>query len=292
MTIKNFSFKQIEEKAKEIRKILTLWQQETSESELMEYRIFLREREFAPLIGTICDEQINSDDAWKFPCWLYNELKSDAKNFELEDLRKQNFRMHLNTYLEDKWPKGMNLQSRQSYLEKISGFLREALEYFDNMGKNPINLFENRSYSALEGYFTLRRIPGIGAKKANMLVRDFVNDSKSEQKKYESDWFYQIKQENPLFEVINENLLDMPIDVHVVKVFNRLFGRRRSADWRRELLAHVQDIIAFSKVVCPEFPAQLDTIFWNVGKYYCYDYEPQCQECCLNKVCEVGRKHE
>ncbi|MEM3596528.1 MAG: hypothetical protein QXJ53_00115 [Candidatus Bathyarchaeia archaeon] len=287
MAIKNFSFKQIEEKANEIRKILILWQEESTELELEEYRIFLREHKFAPLIGTICDEQINADDAWKFPHWLYVEMKKDGMEFGIKDLLKQNFRNHLQKYLEGKWPKRMDAQSRERYLNKISRFLQDALKYFDSIDKNPVNLFENRPYSALEVYFTLRVIPGIGAKKANMLVRDFINDSRSE--KFESDWFYQIKKENPLFKVTNENLLDMPIDVHVVKVFNRLFGRQ-FADWRQELLAHVQDIIAFSKVVNPEFPAQLDAIFWNIGKYYCHDYEPKCQECCLRIVCEVGKK--
>ncbi|MEM5854099.1 MAG: hypothetical protein QW228_07075 [Candidatus Aenigmatarchaeota archaeon] len=69
----------------------------------------------------------------------------------------------------------------------------------------------------------LRRIPGVGPKKANMITRDFTYRSLGLSQS--NPWFDQIKARFPNFRVVDEKLLDMPIDVHVVKVFNRITGR-------------------------------------------------------------------
>lgn len=286
MTIKNFSFEQIQQKAKEIRKIIEQWKPKSWGLRITEEQIFLRNHAFAPLIATICDEQIKSDDAWNFPFWLNNEMKRVERNFVLEDLLKQDFRAKLKEYLEDKWPRGMDENRKRGYLDKISRLTRDALEHFDDLNCTPATLFKNRAYTALEVYFTLRRIPGIGPKKANMIARDFIYTSKGREDP--NGWFTQIKRKCPVFRVIDEKSLDMPIDVHVVKVFNRLFGRR-SGDWRKELPNHMLDIVAFSKLVTPEFPARLDEVFWNVGKYTCF-YNPQCHGCPLNRVCDIGKR--
>jgi hypothetical protein len=38
--------------------------------------------DFAPLIATICDEEVRVEVAWRFPSWLYNRLG----NLDLETL--------------------------------------------------------------------------------------------------------------------------------------------------------------------------------------------------------------
>jgi len=287
MSIKNFSFKQIKEKADYIRKILLSKDLYWGSNLRNDYRTFMENNEYAPLIGTICDERINADDAWNFPYWLHKKMKKEAQEFKLESLLNQNFEKELREYLKDKWPKGMSEKDREDYLRRIPRYLESALKFFIRINCSPVDLFENRAYCALEVYFTLRRIPGIGPKKANMITRDFIYISKG--KKDPNGWFIQIKRKNPRFKVERENLLDMPIDVHVIKVFNRIFGRFKG-NWRRELPNHILDVIAFSKLVSPEFPAKLDGLFWRVGREYCHDRNPKCTDCCLNKICEIGIK--
>jgi hypothetical protein len=135
----------------------------------------------------------------------------------------------------------------------------------------------------------LRVIPGIGPKKASMITRDFVYRSLG---LVESNaWFDQIKGRNPEFDVTHHHLIITPIDVHVVMVFSRLFGLKR-ANWRKlqgnPLL--VQDVIVFSKLAFPDLPAKLDDFLWNVGRDWCDNDNPLCQECLLRDICDAGQQ--
>ncbi|MHA1594859.1 MAG: hypothetical protein ACTSXX_08975 [Candidatus Baldrarchaeia archaeon] len=285
MTVKNFDFLQIKYKAEQLRRINV---GESLEEFLTRnkdaYRV-LEEEPFAPLIGTICDERIKADDAWSIPYFLRNEIGSlDPK----EILKFGEFRLKqfLRETLEGKWPTKMNESMKIEWLDKISRAIISALKMFLERNNTPINMFENREYSVLEVYFMLRRIPGIGSKKANMITRDFAYRSLGITKKH--PWFDQIKRIRPNFYVVNENLLDMPIDVNVVKVFSRIFGQMRG-NWRKLLPAYILDIISFSKLAFPEFPAKLDEIFWIIGREYCSDNNPRCMECPIVHICETGR---
>jgi len=248
---------------------------------------FLKQYEFAPLIATICDELIPAEVAWGFPEWLYNRLGS----FELQDLIRVDYRRELEQYLKEHQEhlKNPNEDTIKEYLERVSKKIESALKYFKKRNKTPITMFENREYPAPEVYFMLRVIPGIGPKKASMITRDFVYRSLG---LVESNaWFDQIKERNPEFDVTHHHLVSIPIDVHVVMVFSRLFGLKR-ANWRklqRDPLL-VQDVIAFSKLAFPDLPAKLDDILWNVGRDWCDNDNPLCQECLLRDICNAGQQ--
>ena len=279
MSIKDFSFSEIMAKAEWLRRKWNLvpWQP-TPEG-------FLAENEFAPLIGTICDEQIKSDDAWRFPEWLHSKIGT----LELSKLLAVDYGKELEEFLKDRWPKRMHDNEKQKYIKKISKAIMNALNFFYKEKKTPVTMFENRPYKALEVYFTLRRIAGIGPKKANMITRDFIYRSLGITKSHA--WFDQIKRKSLDFKVEDGNFLDMPIDVHVIKVFNRLFGRKHPnrKGWRSELPYHVQDILAFSKLVFPDLPIKLDQVFWTVGREYCDDENPDCARCLIAEICESAR---
>lgn len=281
MSIKSLSFQEIKKKADKLRELF----QKFPSGSWSSFGSFIFKNEFAPLVGTICDEQIRSEDAWDFPGWLNNKLRT----FDLSKLLSMDFEQLLNEYLKGKWPSGMSAEDKQKYLEKTSRALHEALGLFQQEKKTPITMFENREYSSLEVYFMLRRIPGIGPKKANMITRDFIY--RSLDLSQSNPWFDQIKTTFPNFRVVDEKLLDMPIDVHVVKVFNRITGRFQGK-WKEELPNHIQDILAFSKLAFPDMPAKLDQIFWTVGREYCHERNPRCNECPIAEVCDScrGRK--
>jgi len=245
----------------------------------------LAQNEFAPLICIICDEQVNSDDASNFPEWLYGKVGK----FDLPTLLEINYEKMLEEYFKDKWPEGMKEDERQGYIKKISKAIREALKFFQKEGKSPVTLFENRPYTALEVYFTLRRIAGFGPKKASMTTRDFIYRSLGLSERHA--WFDQVKAKSPEFYVKEGNLIDMPIDVHVVKVFNRVFGRMfpGKGGWRGELPNHIQDILAFSKLAFPDLPVKLDYIFWSVGRDYCHERNPECEGCPIAEICETAK---
>jgi endonuclease III len=257
---------------------------------------FLKQHEFAPLIATICDERIPAEVAWGFPEWLYNRLGS----FELQDLiKKVNYKAELEQYLKEHQERlkelnedtKLNEDTIKDYLESVPKKINDALEYFEKRGMTPVTMFENRKYPAPEVYFMLRVIPGIGPKKASMITRDFVYRSLG---LVESNaWFDQIKERNPEFDVIRRRLVSIPIDVRVVMVFGRLFGLRlRRAKWRclQDSSVFVQDVIAFSKLAFPDLPAKLDDILWNVGRDWCDNGNPRCQECLLRDICDTGQR--
>ena len=248
---------------------------------------FLKQYEFAPLIATICDEMIPAEVAWGFPEWLYNRLGS----FELQVLIEVDYEAKLEQYLKEHHErlKKLNENTIKAYLKSVSKKIKDALGYFEKQGKTPVTLFENRKYPAPEVYFMLRVIPGIGPKKASMITRDFVYRSLG---LVESNaWFDQIKERNPEFDVTHHHLITMPIDVHVVRVFSRLFGLK-SASWRclQNSPVFVQDVIAFSKLAFPDLPVKLDDILWNVGREWCHEDNPLCQECLLRDICDAGQR--
>lgn len=281
MGAKRLNYEEAKEKAEYLR---ILWQEFYSSGEPL--NDFLAQNEFAPLIGTICDEQINAKDAWNFPEWLYGRVGE----FSLPKLLEVNYKEMLEEYLEDKWPKGMKESDRRNYIEKISKAIREALEFFQKKGKSPITIFENRSYTALEVYFMLREIPGFGPKKASMITRDFIYRSLGLSESH--PWFDQVKAKSPNFNLIDGSFLDMPIDVHVVKVFNRIFGLKflSKRGWRSELPNHVQDILAFSKLVFPDLPVKLDNIFWEIGRKFCNERNPDCEKCPIMEICDSASR--
>ena len=282
MSIKRFDFQKIREKANKLRKLAEATRMFLPEDQIV------TNSDFGPLIGTICDEDIRAEYAWMFPLWLKSKLGS----LEISVLTNVNFEQLLNEYLSDKWPKNWNSRKKENYLKEISKRLSKAMRFFNEIGRTPVTIFDNRSYEALEVYFTLRRIPGIGAKKANMITRDFIYSSKG---LHTCEWFARIKKIYPNFRVERENLLDMPIDHHVIKVFLRIFGIKyppKGKKWKELLPIYFQDIIAFSKLVFPEFPARLDELFWTIGREYCDEFDPNCSDCLIKEICEIGRSRD
>ncbi|MEM2234676.1 MAG: hypothetical protein QW224_02950 [Desulfurococcaceae archaeon] len=159
---------------------------------------FLYQNEYAPLIGTICDEQVKAEDAFKFPEWLNSKIggltpkkiiKSGKKGLGQKGLRKL-----LEEYFKDKWPRGMTEENKEKYLNRIPGHIINAMKLLKKEGVTPIIMFENREYGAAEVYLMLRRIPGIDSKKAKMITKYFQLASIDILKHY--PWFDQIKAKN------------------------------------------------------------------------------------------------
>ncbi|MEM0083852.1 MAG: hypothetical protein QW743_08385 [Candidatus Methanomethylicia archaeon] len=281
MSIKDFSFSEIKEKAEKLAEIWEKFYLEWPDDPLLE------QNEFAPLIATICNERGFHGYAFEFPSWLNDRIGG----FDLPRLLKVDYKEMLRKFFEDKCSSRMkDKEGQDGYINKISEDILDALRFFQKEGKSPVTMFENRPYTALEVYFTLRRIAGIGPKKASMTTKDFIYRSLGLSKCH--PWFDQVKAKSPEFDVKEGNLADMPIDVNVIKVFNRIFGRMFPGEegWRGELPNHIHDILAFSKLAFPDLPVKLDDIFWVVGRDYCYDIDPDCEECPIAKICESAKK--
>ena len=275
------SYEKALEKAKAIRKIWGKFKPSDAPGDYV-----LQSDEFAPLIGTICDQSpIRAEDAWSFPKWLHEKLRSLEPSIII-GIGRGRLKELLRKYLHER---GYKENERiKKYIDDVSGWIINSMAYLDGLGKTPITIFEDREHEALEVYFILRKFNGIGPKKAAMIARDFFYRSHDIIKRH--FWFDQIKHKNADFKVIGGDKLIMPVDVHVVKVFCRIFGQGypypKGRTWHDEIPKYAVDIIAFSMLAFPKLPAKLDDILWSVGREYCSEQAPRCNLCPLRDLCD------
>lgn len=250
---------------------------------------FLEDNPLAPIIAVICNQQITAEYAWRFPYWLNEQL--NGKEFSVEvicQLGKVKVKELLQHYMENKWPSFMKEIDREKYLEKVSSsIIRTCKIIRDRYENNPDNMFKKGKYTAPEIYFILRMLPGIGPKKASMMIKDFV--------KGEGAWYGGLKKRlsgrGIDFKVEGKNLCDVPVDVHVVKVYGRMMGEFSRTPSREKFLYYWPDIQNFARLVFPDFPGGIDEVLWRVGRDYCYENRSNCRDCPLRDVpCEYAKR--
>lgn len=289
MSIKSLGFDKISAKARGLRKTLDSHKPEQSFSIDPEAEEFLVENPLAPIVGTICDEQIRAEYAWEFPYWLSKRII--PKKFISEAilaLGVDGVRALLQEYMGDKWPPGMNQEKRDSYLNNTSKRIADLCEYLEQKYQgNADQLFQRGGYSVPEVYFILRTLPGIGPKKASMIARDLV--------KGEGTWYEglsnRLGQQGIKLGISGEHMSEMPVDIHVVKVFGRVMGEFRRTPEMIKIAGYWPDIQNLAKLVVPEFPGRLDELFWTVGRTYCDEHQPNCASCPLQKIpCEYVKQ--
>jgi len=257
-------------KARELRIIVEEFERQTKIDWPKDIYDVLANHDFAPLIGVICDGQMKVEDAYNIPLWFLKKLRS----LEPDVILKENIEGLIRSYFDHKG------ESKPKNIPTISKWIREAIKYFKAKNTTPIEIFEDREYLAPEVYFMLRDISGIGPKKANMIVRDFIYMSEGLAGMH--PWFDQIKRKRPKFKVAGAELTFVPVDIHVKRVFSRMLGNslRNLTDY---------DIQMFSRLVFPEFPARLDLLLWNVGREYCKRKRPKCSECIIKDICDYAK---
>ncbi len=237
------------------------------------YKI-LEDHAFAPLIGVICDWQIKSQLAYEIPLWFIDKLGSLEPDIVLKK-EENGIRNLLESYFIDfkhvKCPPN-------KWLINTSRYIKNALKYFKDKNTDPIRIFEDTEYSAVEIYFKLRIISGIGIKKASMVVRDFVYRSEGLIKRH--PWFDQIKKIRPNFKVTEKEYTIVPVDTHVSRVFRKVFKNILNKRWEHN------DIQLLARYIFPEFPAKVDFLFWYVGRKYCKGRKPMCSNCPLMSICD------
>jgi len=245
---------------------------------------FLNIEPLAPFIGTICDERISAEVAWDIPYFLYEWLKQNHLNFKastIAKLGKEKLREWLKSHMQDKWPAKMKEEDHEDWLNKISASIVDACEkIWKEYNDDPDNAFiiNGGNLSIPLVYFILRQFPGIGPKKASMIARDFGRNC---------DWLQSVKmrlrKRGIELRVSDVHFTEMPIDVHIKRVFQRLGFSRYNQP---------QDFQNLARIIYPENPGLVDDFIWKLGREICKTY-PSCNKCPLNNICEYGgRKHE
>ncbi|MEM3448395.1 MAG: hypothetical protein QXO75_10560 [Nitrososphaerota archaeon] len=262
-------------KCKVIRKHLDVYLQRRGEA-WFNPEEFNNKEPLAPIIGTICDEQIKADVAWQIPFHLSQWLNQQGKEFkasEIQKLGKQNLRTWLKDHMHGKWPKKMFRDKREKWLDNISeSIINTCKKISEKYNDDPDSIFmiNDGKLSIPLVYFILRQFDGIGPKKASMIARDFGN---------ECDWLKSIRKrlhdKGISIEVTDIHFTEVPIDRHVQRVFPRLFGYK----------FNTQDIQNLARLIYPENPGLVDKFIWELGREVCKN-KPLCEKCNLNNICE------
>jgi endonuclease III len=233
----------------------------------------------ALIIATICDQRIRSDIAWNIPYALHEWLREQGLDFRASVIYKyvgeERLREWFRNYMMHKWPKLMKMESREKWLKDISGYIIKSCEKVsEEYNDDPDNIFiaGGEQLSIPHIYLMLRQFPGIGPKKASMIARDFGAGSCQLICLIE-----RLKGRGVNLKVTHIYFTEMPVDVHVRRVFKRLgFSRYRQP----------QDFQNLARIIYPENPGLVDLFIWNLGRKVCKRDKPKCQECPLNNVCD------
>ncbi len=239
---------------------------------------FLNKDPLACIIGTVCDEKIKAEVAWNIPYHLYKFLKRNGVMFKPSTIckrGKEELRKWLASHMNDKWPNILSERSREEWLNKISTAIINTCEkIWKEYNDDPDNIFmvNNGHLSIPLVYFILRQFPGIGPKKASMIARDFGKNG---------SWFKSVKarlQKRGInLTVSHIYFTEMPIDVHVRRVFERLGFARYNQP---------QDFQNLVRIIYPENPGLIDDFIWQLGREVCKQYHPICVKCPLSNICE------
>jgi len=286
MGLKELGIDEIRKRAKRLRE--KVYSREKTIRLESEKDRFCKENAIAPIIATICDQWINADDAFEFPLWLSKQLEGDLSAELIMDAGEEKIRHLLEVFMADRWPSSMEKERRGEYLKSVPEWIiktcKKIIERFDG---NPDNMFKKGSYTPSELYFILRGLDGIAQKKASMIVRDFIEGI--------TPWAIglreRLKREGIDFKVEGVEHSSVPVDTHVVRVFCRIVGEDSGALKDEDILKYYPDIQYFAKMTCPEFPANVDGLLWEVGRKYCRAYRPNCRECPLRDLpCEYAKR--
>lgn len=79
------------------------------------------------------------------------------------------------------------------------------------------------------------------------------------------------------FDDLDRPNMDIKPDVHTMRVLKRL---RVSHEEKP------QAAIEAARRLNPEYPGELDGVLWWIGRIYCHSSNPECHQCCVEKVCQ------
>ena len=113
--------------------------------EMMRAREFNRSDSLAPLIATICDQEISADDAWKIPFYMSLWLKEQGREFNagsIVEVGIKNVKRFLAGFMGNRWPSRMGDRKRLEWLDKVSFWIVDACKkIMDEYDNDPDKLF-------------------------------------------------------------------------------------------------------------------------------------------------------
>lgn len=197
------------------------------------------------VLGCVMDRQIAAERAWAIP----GQIRDRLGTFEFRELADLSVASVRDLFQE---PSPLH-----RFPSKMADLFHSALQHIDEEYAGDAS----RIWSGEVGSAALVRrflqFEGVGPKiatmAANILVRDFG------------------------VELTDHHYIDISVDVHVKRVFQRLGLVPKGAS--------NFEIIYAAREMHTEYPGIFDFPVWEIGREWCHPGKPNCPECLMSDVC-------
>ena len=197
------------------------------------------------VLACVTDRQVRAEVAWRIP----HELSQRLGGFSFESLCIVS-RNRLREVFSEPSP-------LHRFPDTMSENVYEAIQLIGSRYQgNAASIWQGTPPSA-EVVLRFLAFRGIGPKIATMATNILARDFKVEFSDYYS--------------------VDVSVDVHLRRVFNRL---GLIADG-----ASAEEVIYRARALHPEFPGLMDLPAWEIGRKWCKPSNPKCSECYMEEVC-------
>ena len=202
------------------------------------------------VIACVMDRQIKAELAWAIPY----KLKERIGSFDfptLYQLKKHDVSNYLNK------PSPLH-----RHPNKMSECLYKTIQIIGNKYEGDASRIWSDNPSSAEVVYRFLQIHGVGPKIATMAANILVRDFKIEFKDYDS--------------------IDLSVDVHVKRVFQRL-GLTEKEQSTIEIIDRARELY-------PKFPGIMDFPCWEIGRKWCRTRKTECNKCYMIDVCPSSGK--
>lgn len=197
------------------------------------------------VLGCVMNRQIKASRAWLIP-YKVSQLIGSIDFYKFLGLdQKETTSLFVNNSLHR-----MPTDLSECFFEAVQ---RIHQQYSDDAS----NIWHRDNPSCGEVIRRFREFHGVGQKISTMAVNVLVRDFK--------------------VNLSGESEIDMSLDVHVGRVFQRLGIVEKNAG--------NNEILSTSRQLVPEYPGYFDSLIWEIGEAWCKPSIPLCDKCFLNKTC-------
>lgn len=199
----------------------------------------------AYVLGCVMDRQIKAERAWKIP----ERFRDRLGTFEFEDL------------VELSEPKVTRLfrepEALHRFPDTMAKHFRSAVQRIDLEYNGDASAIWSGPIGSATLVRRFLRFDGVGPKiatmAANILVRDFG------------------------VELADKHYIDISVDSHVKRVFQRLGLVPKGASNFEVTFA--------AREMHSDYPGVFDLAVWEIGREWCHPGKPSCPDCYMSEVC-------
>ena len=158
----------------------------------------------------------------------------------------------------DDWKAIFNHYSLHHFNDTMAEVFYEAIQLIRNEYNGKASKIWEDSPSSATVVYRFLQFKGVGIKIATMATNILARQFKVPFSDYYS--------------------IDVSPDVHVKRVMHRVGLVKKDAS--------NEEIIYKARELCPEFPGIIDYSLWEVGRNWCRQSKPDCENCILKAECK------